>query len=161
MKPRTLLLILMTILGMLLALGLQGCLFGGSDEDEAADAQFDEEMGEPSPEMGMGMPMDDDMMMDDPDMAGDMPAAPAGGADALVAEGMEAKHDGNYVLATEKFEAAVAADPSDVDAQWGLAWVYAESGRPGEAIAAFEAVIELGASADRIQEAEAAIGRLR
>ena len=63
MRTRTVLLILMTILGMLLSMGLQGCLFGSNDEDNDL-AQADFEGMEDDPEMGMGVPFDDDMMDD-------------------------------------------------------------------------------------------------
>lgn len=164
MKTRTFLLTLITILGVLLTFGLQGCLFGGNDEDdfdtdEVGDApgEMDVDDEDMPPGMEMGMPPDDAMMDDDPGM----PVAEDADASGLVDEGMQAKRAGNYTLALQKFESAVAADPSNVDAHWGLAWVCAETGRTAQAISAFETVIELGASPDKLQEAEAALQRLQ
>ncbi len=187
MRSRTLLLILMTILGLLLALGLQGCLFGGGggeeggDSGEAADTgeapgEGEGEAGAPPPGEGMGgpppgegaegMPTPPGGETDGEDAGMPSPAGAAGaggGANAsgLVEEGMDAKRAGNYQVALEKFEAAVAADPSSVDAHWGLAWVAAELGNTDQAVTEFQKVIDLGASQDRAQEAQDALDRLQ
>jgi len=180
MRPRTLMLILMSILGLLLALGLQGCLFGGGgDESAEGGGEMPEggpppegmpgEMGEPMPPGEMGEPMPPGAEMGGPpgepgmEMPGEGagPAPGGGDASALVSEGMQAKRVGNYTEARARFEAAVAADPSNLQAQWGLAWICAEMGDKAKAIDAFNAVLKLGATGDMASEAEAALDRLQ
>lgn len=188
MKPRTFVLILLTSLGLLTALGLQGCLFGGGKR-AAESAGGPEAAGPPAGEMPPGempgeMPPGGEMAGAAPpaegmpgevppgeEMPGEMGATPApaagGDASALVEEGMRAKHAGNYAEARAKFEAAVAADASNLQAHWGLAWVYAELADAGaadlkdKAIAEFNTVLELGASGEMAEEAQAALKRLK
>lgn len=187
MMRRNLLLIVITILGLIVTLGLQGC-----GDDEVAEGETPEG-GEPAMEgetpaepgmegempgePGMGGPPPDDGAPAEPGMGGPPPAdgAPAegaaapGGADAsqLVAEGMAAKHDGDYVTAREKFEAAVAASPDSGEAHWGLAWIYAEMADAGDeamvdrAINEFETFLEIGGTQEQTAEATAALDRLR
>lgn len=163
---RNLLLIVIAILGMLVTLGLQGC---GNDDDAVDDADVGEMPADPA----MNGEMLEDPMMDAPPMdeappAAD-PAAAPGGPDArqLTAEGMAAKHDGDYVTARQKFEAAVEADDSHADAHWGLAWVYAEMAHAGQqemaprAIEQFEKFLELGGTQEQVAEATSALDRLR
>jgi len=188
MRPRTLILILVSILGLLLAMGLQGCLFGGGDEGgeaadtgeggEGAEMGPPEDMGPPG-EMGapeeMGPPgeMGEPGAMEGPPGEGagaPMPPAEAGapeaaapaGADvsALVEEGMAAKHTGNYTLAQQKFEQAVAANPNSLDAHWGLAWIYAEKEMTEQAKMEFQKVIDLGATGEKLSGAQDALQRL-
>ncbi len=104
-------------------------------------------------------PTDDEVGMDT--SSGGTDVATAADATALVAQGMEAKNAGNLELASRKFQAAIVANPREVDAHWGLAWVAADMGDTEKAIRHFEMVKKLGASADRIAEADAALERLR
>ncbi|MEA3400565.1 MAG: tetratricopeptide repeat protein [Armatimonadota bacterium] len=198
MRPRTSLLIVLTVLGMLLAFGLQGCLFGGGGEEAAEEGG--EAAGPPGGEAPGGMPGEmggaPGEMAGPPGEAGPAgggpPAGPEGGmepgmpgeaagpgmgmgampgeeaepavggdAAALVKEGMNLKHQGRYTAARDKFEAAIAADASNVDAHWGLAWILAEMGETDKAIEQFETVKELGASPERIAEANKALDRLQ
>ena len=195
MRQRSLLLIGIAILGMLVVLGLQGCLFGGGGGDEAADSGGEAaegapdgaegmpaegaegmpaepgEPGEMPPEGGMGGPPPGDMggAPGEMPMEGTPPAEAGAGGDAgtLVAQGMAAKHDGDYVTARAQFEAAIAAAPDNVDAHYGLAWVLAEmaaSGQPNlksQAIAEFQKVLELGGTDDQIEKATKALDRLQ
>lgn len=186
MRRQDLLLIVIAVLGLLVTLGLQGCgLFGGGDE-ETAEGEAAEgvpaEGGEPGmegempAEPGMGGPPPAEGAPGEPGMGGPAPmgeapaeGAAAGGGDAsqLVAEGMAAKHDGNYVTAREKFEAAVAADDSNAEAHWGLAWIYAEMADAGQsslepkAVEQFQKFLELGGTQDQVAEAEAALERIQ
>ena len=192
MMRRSLLLMVIAILGMLVTLGLQGCLFGGGGDEsaeggeEGAPAEGAEGMPEEGGEMpaeggempedaGMGgmpggeMPMEGapgEMPMDGAADAG-MPAAGGGDAGAMVAEGMSAKKDGDYVSARAQFEAAIAADADNADAHYGLAWILAEmaaSGQPNlksAAIAEFETFLELGGSDDQVKKATDALDRLQ
>ncbi|MGC9319186.1 MAG: tetratricopeptide repeat protein [Armatimonadota bacterium] len=193
MRPRSSVLIVLAILGMLLVFGLQGCLFGGGGEEAAEEGGevpggevpggMPGEMGGPPGEMGGppaaggppggappagpeggmgGMPGEGAGPGMGPGMPGEGAGPAAGdGAAALVKEGMTLKHQGNYTAAREKFEAAIAADASNVDAHWGLAWILAEMGNTDEAIEQFQTVKELGASPDRIAEADKALDRLK
>ncbi len=187
MRPRTLMLVLMSILGLLVALGLQGCLFGGGGGDESAEGGgpppeagpmpeggpppegMPGEMAEPMPPGEMGEPTPPGAEMGGPpgepgmEMPGAEMGAPAPGADAsaLVSEGTQAKRVGNYTEARSKFEAAVAADPSNLDAHWGLAWICAEIGDTAKAVEEFNTVLQLGATGDMAAEAEAALDRLQ
>ncbi len=171
MRPQKSLLILIVVLAMIAVFGLQGCgLFGGGGDD--ADGG---EAGEGGPGMEPGMgpggpgmepggaapeePTDDEVGMDT--SSGGTDVATAADATALVAQGMEAKNAGNLELASRKFQAAIVANPREVDAHWGLAWVAADMGDTEKAIRHFEMVKKLGASADRIAEADAALERLR
>lgn len=174
-----------------------GLLGGGGDDEggEGAPAEGAEPGAEGAPpgEMPGEPPADGGMGGPPPGMEGPVPegapaepgmeGAPAepgmegapmgeaadGGADAgqLVAEGMAAKHDGDYVTARQKFEAAVAADPGNAEAHWGLAWIYAEmadSGQPSmepKAIEQFEKFLEIGGTQEQVAEAEAALDRLQ
>ncbi len=150
----------MTIIGLLVAVGIQGC--GDNGEDELDNDEIGEDVGEIDFEDDMEMPPPDEMAPPPDDMpAPDVMMPDGADAASLVADGMQAKHAGDYQRALESFEAAVAADPSNVDAHWGLAWVSAESGRTERAVEAFETVIQLGASPDKVQEAEAALQRLQ
>ncbi|MFW5867811.1 MAG: tetratricopeptide repeat protein [Armatimonadota bacterium] len=187
MMRRNLLLIVIVILGLMATLGLQGCGLIGGDDEEAAEGET-AEGAEPGVEGEMpAEPGMEGEMPAEPGMEGEMPAEPGmggpppgegapvdgaaapAGADAsqLVAEGMAAKHDGDYVTAREKFEAAVAADSQNADARWGLAWVYAEMADAGdqamrqEAIDEFEAFLELGGTQEQVAEATDALDRLR
>ncbi len=193
-------LVLLSVLGLLLALGLQGCLFGGGGGDESAGGEAPPPEGGPGemppgemgaappgeapppempggempPEMAEGMPGGEapGMMGAEPGMMGAEPAAggePAGGGDAsaMVSAAMQAKHAGDYAEARARFEAAVAADPSNLDAHWGLAWIYAEMHDAGaadmkdRAVAEFNQVLQLGATGDMADEANAALERLQ
>jgi len=194
MRPWTLVVTLLAVLGLLLTLGLQGCLFGGGGGDEAAEGEAPPpeggpgemppgEMGAappgegPPPEMPggemppgegppAGMPPGEMPGGEAPGMMGGEPAA-GGDAAAMVSEAMQAKHAGNYAEARTRFEAAVAADPSSLDAHWGLAWIYAEMYDAGaadmkdRAIAEFNQVLQLGATGDMADEANAALARLQ
>ena len=103
------------------------------------------------------------------EMPGMMGGEPGGGGDAsaMVSEAMRAKHAGNYAEARTTLEAAAAADPSSLDAHWGLAWIYAEMYDAGaadmkdRAIAEFNQVLTLGATGDMADEANAALQRLQ
>ncbi len=185
MKRQSLLLMVIAILGMLVTLGLQGCLFGGGG-DESADSGdegaegapaegaegADEGMpaepaegGEMPADGGMGGPPAGEMPMEG--MPGEGMAAGGGDAGAMVAEGMTAKHAGDYVTARAQFEAAAAAAPDNADAHYGLAWVLAEmaaSGQPNlkpTAIAEFEKFLELGGTDDQVKKATDALARLQ
>jgi hypothetical protein len=191
MRRRNLLLIVVTIMGLVVALGLHGCgLLGGDDEaaeGEAAEGAAEGpamegeagpgeapsgEAGEMPGEGGMGgapPPGMDGAPAED--TAAPTAAAPAdaggGNAEALVDEGMAAKHAGDYVTAREKFEAAIAADPDNGHAHWGLAWIYAEmaaSGQPSmepQAIEQFQKFLEIGGTAEQVAEAEDALERMQ
>jgi len=187
MRQRNLLLIVIAILGLLAVMGLQGCgLFGGGGGDEEAAGTEgaegmpeegmppDEGMGGPPPgEMGgappEGAPGEEAGMPPMDEEPGEGPAPATGGADAgaLVAEGMATKHQGNYVTARQKFEAAVAASPDNADAHWGLAWIYAEMADAGDAsmkakaIEEFQTFLQLGGTQEQVAEAEAALERLQ
>lgn len=194
MRTRTALLMLMGMVALLLMLGLQGCLFGGGGGEESAEAPPtgggeaapppgemggpppEGEMGAPPPEGEMGGPPAEGEMggpppeaeMGAPAEGGEMGAAGGGDAAALAREGMTLKHQGNYTAAKQKFEAAIAADPNNLTAHNGLAWVLAEmadatgdEALKTQAIAEFEKVIELGASGSMASEARAALQRLQ
>ena len=172
MKPRTYVLMVLAIVTLLAALATQGCLFGGGADDEGGE----DEGGAPAdaggaPDEGMGMMGDvGEGGAEAPaetaapaEVPGE-PSAPAetggGDADALVAAGIEAKRAGDYDTAMQSFEAAVAADPNNVDAHLGLAWVCAEKKMTEKAIAEFNKVKELGTDADRMAEVDEALARL-
>lgn len=198
MRPRTALLVLMGMVALLLMLGLQGCLFGGGGGgEESAEAPPMEggeaapppgEMGAPPPgeagapppgEMGapppgeMGGPPPGEMGGPPPGepgapATGAAPAAGGGDAAALAKEALNLKHAGNYAEAKAKFEAAIAADPNNLVAHNGLAWILAEmasthgdTAAKTQAIAEFNKVIELGASGAMASEAQAALQRLQ
>jgi hypothetical protein len=182
MMRRNLLLIVIVILGLVVTLGLQGCgLLGGGDEDAAegetaddaaaGEAGMEDEMaGEPGMEGEMmGEPGMEEPGMGGPPMDEEAAEGAPTGADAgdLVSEGMAAKHDGDYVSAREKFEAAVAADSNNAEAHWGLAWIYAEMADAGDesmeqkAIDEFETFLELGGTQEQVAEATEALDRLR
>jgi tetratricopeptide (TPR) repeat protein len=192
MMRRNLLLIVIVILGLIVTLGLQGCgLLGGGDdaaEGEAAEGEAAagaeaegpgaEGMPAQGPEAGpagpgMGGPGPEGAAPEG--MGGPAPGAPAqgtadvGGPDAskLVAEGMAAKRDGDYVTARKRFEAAVEANPDSAEAHWGLAWIYAEMADAGNeamedrAIEEFETFLELGGTQEQVQKATNALDRLQ
>lgn len=170
MSRRDLLLVVLSILGLLVILGLQGCLFGGG-----GDAEETAEGGEAMPVEGEGMPAEGgEMGGPPPGMGEDMPAdpgmeepmgemgEPAGGdASAIVAEALEAKHGGNYTVARQQAEAAVAADPNNGEAHRVLAWIYADMGMKDQAIQEFNSFISIGGDAEDVQEAQAALQRLQ
>ncbi|MFO8082432.1 MAG: hypothetical protein R6V07_19305 [Armatimonadota bacterium] len=177
MMRRNLLLIAIVIVALIVTLGLQGC---GDDEapegEETAEGVDPGMEGEMAGEPGMEGEMAGEPGMEEPGMGGppmdEEPAEDAGaptGADAgqLVSEGMAAKHDGDYVTAREKLEAAVEADSSNAEAHWGLAWIYAEMADAGDesmeqkAIDEFEKFLELGGTQEQVAEATAALDRLR
>ena len=89
------------------------------------------------------------------------PAPTAPDPAALVAEGLAAKRTGKFDESTAKLKEAIAQAPENVDAHWGLAWVLADQGKEQEAIAHFEVVIELTDDREKVQEAQAAIQRLK
>ena len=102
-----------------------------------------------------------------PGGAGAMGGAPAmggGGAAqdpaALVEEGMDSKQAGDLEGARSAFEDALAADPANEDAQWGLAWTLAQQGNKAEAIAGLQKVAAATQDAKRKSEAQKAIKRL-
>jgi hypothetical protein len=179
MRRETLLLIVAAILGMLVTLGLSGCgLFGGGDDEAAAPDGAPPEGADTAMDPAMEAAPPDDMGAPPPEgEPGAMPpegtapeGAPAGGggdAASLVAEGMAAKHEGDYVTARARFEAAVAAEPDNADAHYGLAWVLAEmaaSGQPNlkqNAIAEFQKFLELGGNQQQVDEATSALDRLQ
>jgi len=189
MRQRNLLLIVMCILGLVVVFGLQGCgLIGGGDEaaeGEGADAGAEgaamEGEGAPGEAPGEGAEMPGEGGMGDappPGMGGEGAPAEAteagmgeaaggGNVEAMVDEGMAAKHDGDYVTARQKFEAAVAADDSNAAAHWGLAWIYAEMADAGnsamqpKAIEHFQKFLETGGTAEQVAEAEDALERLQ
>lgn len=80
---------------------------------------------------------------------------------ALVAEGLAAKRAGKFDEAAAKLKEAIAQAPDNIDAHWGLAWVLADQGKDQEAIAHFERVVELTDDQEKMQEAQAAIQRLK
>ena len=84
------------------------------------------------------------------------------GADAatLVEEAMEAKEAGKSDEAESKFRDALAADLTNEDAHWGLAWVLAQKGETQKAIVEFEEVLGLTIDPERRSEAQQAIDRL-
>lgn len=172
MKAQTYVLMTLAILALLVVLATQGCLFGrGGGEEEAEEGGEEMGTGEGPSE---GMPGGEEMagvpeevgapagegFMTEP-AAGEPGGEPAGGdAAGLVAAGMTAKHAGDLSTAQQKFEAAVAADPNNVDGHWGLAWVYAQKKMKEKAITEFNKVKQLGADADKVAEADKAIARL-
>jgi len=193
MRARSAVLILMSIVALLLALGLQGCLFGGGGGEESAGAPPPGEAGAPPGEMGappgemgapppegeMGAPPMEGEMGAPPPEGGEMAGMPAeggemgamdgagGDAGAMAQDGLTLKHEGNYTAAKQKFEAAIAADPNNLVAHNGLAWILAEmadatgdAGLKAQAVAEFNKVIELGASGEMAAEAQAALQRL-
>ena len=173
MKPQRYILMVLAILAVLVVLALQGCLFGGGAEEGGQEGGG--QVGE-TPEAGAGQ----QGMMEGPEGAGtpqaapaegamqgaegEGPGAPAGGAGAdvasLVAAGMKAKHAGDLDTAAQKFEAAAAANPTSIDAHWGLAWVYAQKKMTEKAITQFNKVKSLGADEQKVAEADKAIARL-
>ncbi|NLO04349.1 MAG: tetratricopeptide repeat protein [candidate division WS1 bacterium] len=171
MSRRDLLLVVLSILGLLVILGLQGCLFGGGgDAEETAEGgeAMPVEGGEAMPaeggEMGgppagMGEDMPADPGMEEP--MGEMGEPAGGDASAIVAEALEAKHGGNYTVARQQAEAAVAADPNNGEAHRVLAWIYADMGMKDQAIQEFNAFISIGGDAEDVQEAQAALQRLQ
>jgi len=87
----------------------------------------------------------------------------AGGGSA--AKGLQLKHQGDYDAAATEFRGALAANPDDADAVWGLAWVLAEQGetdapKRAEAKALFEQFVEASSDSAKVSEAEAAIERI-
>ncbi|MFP4250003.1 MAG: hypothetical protein ACLFU7_10120 [Armatimonadota bacterium] len=178
MMRRNLLLIAIVIVALIVTLGLQGC---GNDEEpegeEAAEGVDPGMEGEMAEEPGMEGETMDEPGMEEPGMGGppmeeeepvEEAGAPSGpDADQLVSEGMSAKHDGDYVTAREKLEAAVEADSSNGEARWGLAWIYAEMADAGEesmeqkAIDEFEEFLEIGGTQEQVTKATAALDRLR
>lgn len=185
MRQRNLLLVVVTVLGLVVTLGLQGCLFGGGGDEGAVEGEGAEgapaegaeaapgEVGEMPGEGGMGGPPPGMEGEGAPAEATDAPvaegtaAAGGGDAEAMVDEAMAAKHDGDYVTARQQFEAAVAADDSNAEAHWGLAWIYAEMADAGnadmkpKAIEQFHKFLEIGGTADQVAEAEDALERLQ
>lgn len=86
---------------------------------------------------------------------------PAGDAAALVKEGLAAKKAGQLDKAASSLQAAIAQEPDNVEAHWGLAWVLADQKRNGEAVSHFRKVVELADDAQKKTDAEAAIDRLQ
>ncbi len=172
MKPRTYVLMTLAILALLVMLAAQGCLFGGGGGEEEAE-EGGEEMGTgEGPSEGMpggeemagapeeaGAPAGEGFMAE-PAAGEPGGEAAGGGAASLVAAGMTAKHAGDLNAAQQNFEAAVAADPNNVDAHWGLAWVYAQKNLKEKAITEFNKVKALGADEEKVAQADEAIARL-
>jgi len=107
-------------------------------------------------EMGHEMPR-----AEAPAPAAEAPAPAAADPAALVAGGLAAKRAGKFDEAAAKLKEAIAQAPDNVEAHWGLAWVLADQGKDQEAIAHFERVIELTDDQEKVQEAQAAIQRLK
>ena len=85
---------------------------------------------------------------------------PSAEAKAHYDAGMAHKQAKEYDAAAAELQAAVAAAPDYVDAQWALAWVYVAAERKPEAIETFRRVIELVPDTDRAREAQATVERL-
>jgi hypothetical protein len=86
---------------------------------------------------------------------------PTGDAAALVKEGLAAKKAGQLDKAVSNLEAAIAQEPDNVDAHWGLAWVLADQDKNQEAISHFKKVVELTDNPQKKADAQAAIERLQ
>jgi hypothetical protein len=179
MKKQSYLTMVLVVLGVLALLAVQGCLFGGRGGEEEGGTEPAETGAEPGapPEAEAGAEAPGEAMPPGAETgpeAGEAgapmppgfgpeetaPAPPAGDAASLVAAAMKAKHGGDIPTAQRHYEAAVAADPNNVDAHWGLAWIYSQKGMKEKAITEFNKVKSLGASADKVAEADAAIARL-
>lgn len=80
---------------------------------------------------------------------------------ALVDEGLAAKKAGQLDKAVSSLKAAIAQEPDNVDAHWGLAWVLADQEKIEEAVTHFKKVVELTDDQQKKTDAQAAIGRLQ
>lgn len=89
------------------------------------------------------------------------PEGTAGAAGDLVAQGLAAKKAGQLEKAVGKLKAALAREPDNADAHWGLAWVLADQQKKQEAITHFKQVVELADDPQRKSDAQAAIERLQ
>jgi len=88
--------------------------------------------------------------------------APSSGS---AAKGLQLKHAGDYDAAANEFRGAMAADPNDEKAIWGLAWVLAEQGESDpakrqEAKGLFEKFAGMSSDSAKVSEAKAALGRI-
>jgi len=86
---------------------------------------------------------------------------PVGDAAALVKEGLTAKKAGQLDKAVSSLKAAIAQEPGNVEAHWGLAWVLADQEKNEEAITHFKKVVELADDPQKKTDAQAAIDRLQ
>ncbi len=86
---------------------------------------------------------------------------PAVDVDALIAEALAAKKEGDLELAFTKYIGALLREPAHVGAHWGLAWILAQRGEKEAAIEHFEAVVEMSKDAEQVAEARSAMKRLR
>jgi len=154
---------LLTIVSLLAVLAVQGCLFGGKGGGEEAagggEAAPPGEKGEMA-EVGAPAEAPGGDVMEGPEAAPGEAGGAGQDAASLVAAGMQAKHAGDLAGAQAKFEAAVAADPSNADAHHGLAWIYAHKKMKEKAITEFNKVKSLGADAAKVAEADKALERL-
>ncbi|HCU34100.1 MAG TPA: hypothetical protein DGT21_01260 [Armatimonadetes bacterium] len=88
--------------------------------------------------------------------------APSSGS---AAKGLQLKHAGDYDAAANEFRGAMAANPDDEKAIWGLAWVLAEQGESDpakrqEAKGLFEKFVGMSGDSAKVSEAKAALGRI-
>ena len=88
-------------------------------------------------------------------------AAPAEDAATLVSEAAAAKKAGKVAEASAKYRQALAREPNNVDAHWGLAWVLAGQKKNSEAVTHFEQVVKIGTDQKKATEAKSAIARLK
>ena len=89
------------------------------------------------------------------------PEGPAKTPAALVEEGLTAKKAGQLDKAVSSLKAAIAQEPDNVDAHWGLGWVLADQKKIEEAVSHFKKVVELTDDQQKKTDAQAAIERLQ
>lgn len=87
--------------------------------------------------------------------------APSAEAAGLISAGMSDKQQADYTAAAAKFKQALALEPNNADAHWGLAWVLADQNKKPQAIQHFQKVIQLSPDATRRSQAQEAITRLQ
>jgi Tfp pilus assembly protein PilF len=73
---------------------------------------------------------------------------------------MTAKNSGQMEDAAAKFREALQIDPSNEDANWGLAWVLAMQGKKSDAATYMKKVVASTSNAQRKALGQAALKRL-
>jgi hypothetical protein len=164
--PACLLLICLVVLP---ALG--GCLFGkkGGDEEGGEVAQVSAEPpGEAEeaagPAEGPSKPGGEPPAPAPKPAAGappaEKPAPNPAEARKLLAQAKQAKASTDYDKGLSLAQEAAKLDPGNMDAQWLMAWMYAEKKQNDKAIAAFNAFIAGAGDDPRVADAKAAVERL-
>ena len=184
MRSRSYVLTVLAVLALLVALGMQGCLFGGGGEEAGGETPSGEEgtpaggeegapAGEtmgggeaPAPE-GEGAPPSEMMGGDagaPPEGGGEMPMggeAPMGEAagGGATDEALQTKRAGDWDAAQQQLEQILAANPNDAEAHRILGWILVDDS-PAEATQHFNAYLQSGAQGEKAEEVKAALERL-